>query len=388
MRSEPARVGLAFVSLTIGMAALVALLAILGGVNHRTRAMIGELGVNVFGLVQPRSDPAKQPGAVLSRRHVELLSANLPGTIVTGLQLHEGGPAGLGAGAVVLATDEQFLRVRPWRLIAGRALDAADIREGARCAVASVALAQAMDLVPGRDVRLHNIPFKVVGIADLDHGKIETDETQRAVAPGDRLLLVPWSAPAYWSREDALPDPALDAIFVKVLSAARFDEAGRQAGNLMRQPDQAVASLSWITPQSLVRRLLQFQRLITLAGGTVVLLCLVLGGITLTSLLLTRLQTRIPEIGLRRALGASPADIGMLFMCEALLISLSATLAGIALVWGSLAMVAPWIPLPLQPDPLALLIPLASGLVLGVGFSYWPARLAARLAPAEALRNE
>jgi putative ABC transport system permease protein len=350
--------------------------------------MIGELGVNVFGIVQSRSDPVRNAGARLTRRHVDLLSSSLPGTIVTGMQIHDGMAAGLDAGTLVLTTDERVLRVRPWRLMAGRSIDTADIRAGSRCAVASAALARALDLAPGREVRLHNIPFRVVGIVDIEGGALEIGDTRRAVAPGDRLLLVPWSVPAYWAAEKSVPDPALDAVFVKVLAASRFDEVGRQAGSLLCQPDYATAPLSWITPQSLVQRLMQFQRLIMLAGGTVVLLCLVLGGITLTSLLLTRLQARIPEIGLRRALGAAPADIGLLFMCEALLIALSATVAGIGLAWCSLGIAAPWTPILLRLEPLAAFIPLASGLILGILFSYWPARIAARIAPAEALRNE
>lgn len=386
-RAQPARIGLAFISLTLGMTALVSLLAILGGVRQQVRAMTSEWGVQVFGILQLRSGSGQDPAAALTRRHVEALTAGLPGATVTGLQWYNGGPAGLDAGTRIAAIDETCFRVRPWRLVAGRALDAADLRDRSRCAVASTTLARTLGLKVGDSVRLHNIPFEVVGIADIGSGALETSGDP-ALAPGDRLLLVPWSVPAYWLPEGAPPDSRLDAIFVKSADGARLDDTVRRAANLLDQPDYVVPGVTWVTPRSLVRRLMRFQRLIMLAGGAVVLLCLVLGGITLTSLLLAGVQNRIPEIGLRRALGASPAEVGLLFMFEALLVTLASTLAGMGLAWVLIGIVRPWSPLPLYWGPLALFLPLFSGLILGVLSSYWPARAAARIAPAEALRND
>ena len=387
-RAQPARAGLSFASLTIGMAALVSLLAILGGVRQKTKLMIGELGVNVFGLVQPQQESRNKTHSTLSRRHADYLSANLPGALVTGMRLDEGAAAGLPAGAVLGATDEHLFQVRPWRIIQGRSFDAMDVRTQSRCAVASKALAEAMNLSIGSDIRLRNMPFRIVGIMSIDAGPLETGETQRTITPGNLLLLVPWSTPACWSTESVPTSARLDSIFIRESDPSRFDTLLHRAGTLMRQPDYDVEGLSWITPQSLVHSLQRYQRLITVAGGTIVLLCLVLGGLTLTSLLLAGLQTRVPEIGLRRALGASPADIGVLFMSEALLITLAATVAGTVAAGLVLRTAQSWSALPLQVDTPTLAIPLLTGLVLGTAFSYWPARAAARISPSEALRNE
>jgi putative ABC transport system permease protein len=387
-RAQPARIGLAFLSIAIGMTALVTLLALIGGVRQRTQAMIDELGVNVFGIIQAQAAAGQGPARPLTRRQVALLAGNLPGAVVTGLQLHEGATAGLPPGSVLIATDEFFFRVRPWRLTAGRALDREDIGSRLHGAVASAALAQAMHLPVGGQVRLRDIPFRIVGIADVETGALEAGSDQRAVAPGDRLLFVPWTVPAYWIPEGSPPNPALDAIFVRTDTPDRFDETLRRAESLMQQPDYAAGPLSWITPRRLMGRLMQYQRLIMVAGGFIVVLCLVLGGITLTSLLLSSLQTRIPEIGLRRALGASPAEVAMLFTCEALLVTIAASVAGTALAWGLIALLKSWSPLPLVLLPAAMTLPLLSGAGLGLAASYGPARAAARIAPAEALRND
>jgi hypothetical protein len=84
-RAQPARIGLAFISLTLGMTALVSLLAIMGGVRQQVRAMTSEWGVQVFGILQLRSGSGQDPAATLTRRHVEALTASLPGATVTGL---------------------------------------------------------------------------------------------------------------------------------------------------------------------------------------------------------------------------------------------------------------------------------------------------------------
>jgi len=388
IRAQPARTALSFASLTIGMAALVSLLAILGGVQQKTKSMIGELGVNVFGLTQPQMAQLKPGNPRLSRRHVDYLAANLPDAFVTGIRLEDGVSAGLPDGTVIAAVDETLFKVRPWKIVEGRSFDFADIQNQARCAIVSKLLAQTMNLSVNSDIRLHNMTFRVVGLAEIESGTLETRDTPNTITPGNRLLLIPWSAPACWSSEPVPTTTRTASIFIKGSVPAQFDALIHQAGKLMLQPDYAVEGLSWVTPQTLVHSLMRYQRLIVLAGGAIVLLCLILGGITLTSLLLTGVQARVPEIGLRRALGASPADIGILFMCEALLITLSATLAGTGAAWTLLALSRPWSPLPIHLGPAAIIIPLMSGLILGVIFSYWPARDAAGISPSEALRNE
>lgn len=387
-KAQPGRVGLAFASLSIGMASLVSLLAILGGVRQKTQQMIGELGVNVFGLVQPSEDTRRTERLPLSRRHLDNLAANLPNAIVTGIRLEDSAAAGLPPGVVLAATDETLFQVRPWRIVKGRPFDATDIRTRSRCAIVSSTLAQSMKLQVGETVLLRNLTFRIIGLMDIESGALEASDIQRTVAPGNRLVLVPWSVPAYWSNAPVPTATRLDSIFIKGSIPSRFDELIRQTGLLLNQPDNAVEGISWVTPQTLLQRLIRYQRLIMLAGGTIVLLCLVLGGLTLTSLLLAGVQTRIPEIGLRRALGASPTDIGILFMCEALMVTLSASLAGTTGAWALITLLHSLSPLPLHLGPAMFIIPMSSGTLIGIIFSYWPARSAARISPAEALRNE
>jgi putative ABC transport system permease protein len=120
----------------------------------------------------------------------------------------------------------------------------------------------------------------------------------------------------------------------------------------------------------------------------VALLCLALGGTTLMSLMLANVRDRIPEIGLRRSLGAMPSDIAMLFVAEGCLVTAGASAAGIAAAGAVAALGAGAFPAPVTLGGTAVLIPALASVGLGAIFSWWPARMAARLPPAEALRND
>lgn len=388
VRRQPARTFLSFISLVIGMAALVILLSILAGVRQKTRMMISELGVNVFGLVTTDQTSVQTADPSLARRHADYLAANLADARVTGLRLDDATAAGLPDGTVLAATDEALFQVRPWRIIAGNAFDAATIKNREHCAVISASVAHDMGLSVGSDIRLHGMTLRITGIADIEAGTLEAGDARRVVTPGNRLVLVPWTIPAVWSQSIVPDATKVDALFIKSTGNTSLDRLCARTATLLQQPDYAIKRVSWVTPRNLVERVVKYQRIIMLAGGAIVVLCLVLGGITLTSLLLTGVQSRVPEIGLRRALGAAPSDIGLLFMFESILITLAATIIGTVLALILLRLMASWSPVPVSIGISAMTLPLLSGVLLGIVFSYWPARSAAGISPSEALRNE
>jgi ABC-type antimicrobial peptide transport system permease subunit len=386
-RTHPSRAALSLISITLGMATLTLLLGIVGGLRDRTRATLRELGINVFGLVQaaPDADARTPP---LTRGHVSLLNANLPGAIATGIGISDALPVNGESGIPVLATDEEVFRVRQWRLIAGRPFDRADLAAGARVTVLGATLANARGIRPGDHVRLGALPFRVIGLAELAAGAAGETQPDPAVVPGERAVLVPWTAAGVSGPGPRSPRQSVGAVFVRSLEPAAFAPTLFRTRALLAQPDRHVTNATWITPELMVQRLARLQRLIGLVGGAVVLLCIVLGGLTLTSLLLANLQTRIPEIGLRRALGALPHEIGALFLGEALLITTAGALGGLLAGVLLLGLTRGLFPLPVALTPAALAIPLLVGTGTGILAGYWPARLAARIAPAEALRND
>lgn len=389
LRARPGRAGLAFLSIAVGMASLCGLLAVTAGLQAKTRQIVAELGVATFALLQPAAEAgAGRDFQPLNERHVEALRAALPAAAVAGVRLYTGAETGLPDGTVLLAADASLGVTRPWRPIGGRLPDDTDVRSRTRCAAVSVTLARELGLLPGGELRIRGQPYPVVGVFEANGSETAQGAGMARFNPGERLVLVPGSLPPYWLAGDTPPRRGLDAIYVRVREPSRFEPALERARTLLGQPDLRAEPVTWVTPESLVRRWTRYQRAVSAVGGGVAVLCLLMGGTTLMSLLLAGVRERMPEIGLRRSLGASRRDVARLFTAEAVIVTGTATLAGMgAAVLGGLV-VGGRLGLPWAWNAWCVAAPPTVGLALAVAFSYWPARVAATMPPAQALRSE
>jgi putative ABC transport system permease protein len=388
IRARPGRAGLSFLALAVGMTALTALLAVLGGLEARARRLVEELGANVFVITVPPADGAARPRAALEARHVELLRAHFADGAVSGLRLFDDVPAGGDRVARVFAADAALLDVRPWRIVDGRFLDEHDLRARERVAALSDALAAAWNLRVGDVVALGETPFRVIGVLRIGTDALAGETADATLLPGDRAVFVPRTLPPYWLGGRGADEDTLDALYVRAPPDLPLERAADRARALLAQPDRRVAPVSVLTPEILLQRLRKWQDTIRFTAGGIAMLCLMLGGTTLMSLLLANVRERVTEIGLRRALGATAADIAGLFVLEAILLTAAAALVGAFGTGAALWLARDRFPVPLRLDAFVLLTPLLTALALGAAFSYWPARAAARISPAEALRNE
>jgi putative ABC transport system permease protein len=381
IRSQTARTGLSLLAIAIGIAALAVLLAVLGGLHERSQVIVRELGFQVFGVAQSESPPAGKPR--LNRGHVDLLQANLPHCLVSGMRRESATVAAEPSQVQVIATDSALARVRGWTIQQGRFLDDGDLAAQSRVAVLGAGLARTWGKRVGEVITLRTTPFRIVGL--IEAGGRDTSE--EVVGLGDRVVFIPGTTPAYWRKNGPAAD-AIDAVFVRAPEDGAYAPAVTAAGRLLAQPDRAVAGLSWITPELLLSKIRRLQRMIRWTAGSIAGLCLVLGGTTLMSLMVANVRDRVTEIGLRRALGATRRDIMSLFVLESLLITGIAAIAGTTAANLILLPTGEAFPIPVQLGANTVLVPIIAALFLGVLFSYWPARFAAHIAPAEALRNE
>ena len=377
-RGSPGRIVMALAALTIGMIALTLLLAVLNGLQHRAEKMVQELGANVVALL-----PSRDEKSALRTEFAPLLAANLKGVEVSGAnRASVPSPDGRSTWTVVSA-DESLGRVRDWKVRSGRLLDGFDVSRAQRNAVVTESLARRAGLAIGGSLRLQEIPFTVVGIV-VGSGEAENEA---AWTTGADTVFIPRTV-ALRGQDSPWRRRNFETIFLRLDAARPFDSQLRAAERVLASAGRDPKKFSWVTPESLLAGIRKMQEAVAISAGGIAALCLVLGGMTLMSLMMANVRERVAEIGLRRALGARPRDIAALFILEACLTTLLASVIGCALAALAADWLAPRFDLPLTLDSHVLIIPVLASLALGCIFSVIPACRAARLQPAEALRND
>ncbi len=382
LRGQPARLGLSCLAIGVGIAALTILLAVLNGLEARSRAIVQELGVNVFAILPPR-DGHRQTGPVLTQERVAALRANLPTCRFAAVFQDSVFIPALNRQVQVIATEPDLAAVRGWELRSGRFIDPADAP--ARVAVISAVLADSRQWRPGQVFVLDETPYDIIGIVDAGGAVADTDMPDAGRMGGQEAVFLPLDTPAYWfTHAGALP---LHAVFVRTPDGEDLDRYVYRTRQLLASFDGEALTYGFLTPDQLLQRIRRLRNTLRFTVGSIAFLCLMLGGTTLMSLMVANVRDRLPEIGLRRALGASKQEVASLFVVEAALVSCVAATVASA---GTNAVL--WLARGRFPAPLAigwptLLVPLLVAVGLGMLFSYWPARIAAGISPAEALRN-
>jgi putative ABC transport system permease protein len=384
VRGRPGRFVLALFAMTIGMAVLTLLIALLGGLEQRSQALSAQLGTDVIAIL-PASDADRSS---LSDRHPDLVRRNFPGADVSGMRVSSAAVAGRGGNVTVVAVEERFFTLRQWPLRAGRFLDAEDLDNRRRHALVTDALLQQQGWQLGQTIALRETPFQIVGVVGANDAALNGEYGDQRLSTGERAVFVPLSVAPRWDSTAGTGAP-LDALYVRPAAGMTAGTLLPALQNLLGQPDLDLPALSWVIPASLIRKVRDMQGTVGLTVGTIAVLALVLGGTTLTSLLVANVRERIAEIGLRRAMGATQWDIATLFMAEGCAATVGAALVGTCLVHGVLLLDLPLLNgLPLQLGLQSLALPVLFALALGALFSAWPALSAAQIQPADALRND
>lgn len=361
LRSAPARALLTYAALAAGLAAATLLLAATAGLDREARTLTAAFGADSFALLP--ADPAPSEAPPWTRDTVETLRHLLQDRAwVSGARAVHAGER------LLLATDEHWIPAHGWHILRGRPLDAADIHTAA-----PVLLTHSLSAIPADPalpVTLSDTPLQWIGTTD---------------APADTPPCIPWTLTAL-DDTPAPPDRDIDRIWFRA-RPGHSPEAIRRTLDA-RLPLLDLPGARWVTPETLLADIRRWQRTLAWTAGGGALLGLLLGATSLTGLLLAGVRERIPEIGLRRAIGATPADIAALFVAEALILTLASAATGILAAALLLHAAGPTLPLPWALTPGTLLAPFLLSLLLAALSSALPSLIASRLPPAEALRND
>ncbi|HWU32231.1 MAG TPA: ABC transporter permease, partial [Marmoricola sp.] len=184
---------------------------------------------------------------------------------------------------------------------------------------------------------------------------------------------------------------AVSTIYVEGASSSTLGAAYNEINNLLlnlHDVTSTSADFSISTQSQLLSTANSTNKTLTVLLGGIAAISLLVGGIGVMNIMLVSVTERIREIGLRKALGATPRVIRRQFLVEASTLGLLGGLIGAAL--GAAGAI--WLPnvigQPISVSAYAALAAIGTALVLGIGFGVYPASRAARLTPIEALRSD
>ncbi|QCG94764.1 FtsX-like permease family protein [Azospirillum sp. TSA2s] len=388
---------LTMLGIIIGVASVITMIAVGAGAEARIAQQIDSLGSNLiivvsgaitsggvrlgFGTQMTLSEDDAQ---ALQREVPEILVA-APGVRGTAQIIY----GNLNWSTVIFGTTTDFLAARDWGIAQGRPFEQAEEDRAAKVALLGQTVASTLfgsaDPV-GQLIRIKKVPFTVVGVLDRKGQSMQGQDQ-------DDTVVMPLST----ARNRVLGGSevsrrAVGAILVKMREGADMHAAGTQIHDLLRQRHHLQPAQDddfWIRNLSEVAQAQEASsRVLTLLLAAVASVSLVVGGIGIMNIMLVSVTERTREIGLRLAVGARSRDILSQFLIEALTLSLTGGLIGIAVGAAAAFTIGHWAHWQTELSVPAILLAVGFAAVIGVFFGFYPARKASRLQPIEALRYE
>lgn len=267
-------------------------------------------------------------------------------------------------------------------VVEGEYFTANDLESAARVALLGTKVAEELfagESPIGAEIRIGSVPFRVKGLLEpigIDpHGLDRDEDVQVPVTTVMRRLT---NVDYLQAAKLIVDDPrAVEA------TAERIGEILRQRHSIARGEPDDFAIFTPRFVQAMVGRANRVLDVFLPAAAAIVLL---VAAIVIANVMLVAVRERVPEIGLRQAVGATKGQIGLQFVTEAVVVTVASGLAGMAL--GAAAVAYLTLRMSLTPIVTAESIGwgLAAAIVVGVAAGYLPARQAARLDPVAALR--
>ena len=384
---SPLRSGLAVLGVVIGVGAVVAMLAIGTGAQHKVLEDVGSEGALVLSIFPEGREVEgvyRQPQS-LYMADAEALAA-LPGAVAgapvatTDAQVRSGPKT---ETVPVVATVETWSHMNSAKLSNGRWFTSAESEVGSAVCVIGSSTAKKLlgDESPiDAIISIGPLPVRVIGLLK-EQGKRGWED------PDNRIIM-----PLITARRGILPSAALAYIQVQgrddqVLDNLR-EECGRELLRRHRLTDPSRRDFAVHLNRDILNRVQDFLGVFKALLGGIGSISLLVGGIGIMNIMLVTVTERTREIGLRKAVGARERDIRNQFLVEAVAITGSGGALGILLGWGLATIAGKFMPFPPAVDLSSIIIALGFSGAVGLFFGWYPAVRAARLDPIEALRHE
>lgn len=379
---------LTLLGITIGVAAVIALVTLGQGTSAQVSSSISSLGSNLL-FVTPGAQLMGRSYGIASFRQADVEAvrrqvasvlavapiANKSLTVIAGANKHTTAVDGI---------DNELFSVLNWQLAEGRMFREGELRSGAAACIIGKTLADQLfpdGNVLGRTVRTEKLVCTIIGqLVEKGGGAFGNN-------PDDVLML-----PLSTFQHRLAGNEDVSVIYVAAADEQAIAKVQTDLTALLRQRRHLSASddndFTVTGMRQLSSMLGSVMNILTGLLAAVASISLLVGGIGIMNIMLVSVTERTREIGIRLAIGARETQVLAQFLVEAAALSTFGGVIGIGVGLGVAAVGAHFLGVQFVLDPAAIVLAFGFSAVVGVGFGYFPARRAARLNPIEALRHE
>ena len=391
------RSALTMLGIVIGVAAVIATVAVGSGATQRIQQQIASIGSNLIIVIPgslTSSGMRMGTGAAVTLTETDAreLVAQCPAIAIAAPVVRGGAQMvyeNANWASITMGVTPDFLTLRDLSIASGAPFTRRDVDSALKVVVLGQTVVDNLfgDIGPiGKTIRIKKVPFTVVGVLKRK-GQSAMGQDQ------DDIVLIPISTAKrkVIGIKSANAD-AVDSIMLRAASGEQMQAAQEEAQALLRQrhhlqPGQD-DDFSIRNMQEVFAAQEASSRVMSLMLAAVASVSLIVGGIGIMNIMLVSVRERTREIGLRQAVGAKTRDILTQFLVEAATLSLAGGIVGIALGVAAsflISRIANWSTVV---GPGAVLLAVFFSAMVGITFGYYPARKAAYLDPIDALRYE
>lgn len=386
------RAMLTMLGIIIGVASVIAMLAIGEGSKESIKKNISSMGANLI-TIRPgagmmggvRSEPSAMQTLTLADYNTLKSQAKL---------IKEISPLVNGSGQSIAGSNNwptsiygaspEYLKIRDWGVDEGSMFTEDDIESYAKVAVIGKTVQE--NLFPnenpiGKMIRFKNIPFKVIGVLK-EKGENTFGQDQ------DDIIIAPYTA----VQKRVLAQTYLQSIVASSQSEEDSENAVNEIKSIMEtqhkiKPDED-NDFNVSSQQEIISMFCSTSEMLTILLVAIASISLLVGGIGIMNIMYVSVKERTKEIGLRMAIGAKGNDILMQFLIESVLISITGGVLGVLIGLITTFCIQQFAGWPVGVTASSIVISFVVCTITGVFFGWYPARKAAQSDPIDALRYE